>query len=247
MGDLSPFGWLLALGCAVILGTSKAGLPGLGLLAAPILASAFRAKVSMGIMLPLLVCGDVFAVFYYHRHADWRMLWRLLPAAFSGVIVGSLILNRITDGQLRVGIGVIVLIMVVLTVLRNRGIIRDERLPKGAATAAVTGLVAGITTMMAHAAGPVMQVYFLAMGLKKDAFIGTGAWFFMLVNAFKVPFYVGQGLITVDSLVLNAKIAIGIPLGIVLGIVIVRRLSNRVFILCIQALTALAAVKLILG
>ena len=70
--------------------------------------------------------------------------------------------------------------------------------------AALTGVMAGFTTMVANAAGPVMLLYLLAVGLPKLTFIGTGAWFFMLVNAFKVPFSLKLGLITTNSLIVDA-------------------------------------------
>ena len=226
---------------------TKAGIAGLGMVSTPIMVSLFEAKESMGILLPMLIVGDIFAVCYYHRHANWRMLSRLVPTAFTGIVLGSLVMDRVTDSQLKVGIGVIVLIMVVLTVLRNRGVIADERIPKGWRISVVAGLVAGVTTVLAHAAGPVMQVYLLAMGLKKNEFIGTAAWFFLLVNVFKVPFYVGHGWITQASLLLNLKIIIGIPIGIVVGILVIKRLSNRSYAIWVQVLTALGALKLILG
>jgi uncharacterized protein len=226
---------------------SKAGIAGLGLLGTPPLVSVFGARPAVGIMLPLLIVGDVFAVFYYHRHADWRMLSRLLPISFAGIIIGSAIMHRISDDALRISVGVIVLIMVLLAVLRNRGVIRDERIPKGWGVALVAGLVAGITTMLAHAAGPVMQVYLLAMGLRKNEFIGTGAWFFLLVNTFKVPFFVAQGQITRATLDVDLRLVLGIPLGVAAGIWLVQRLSNRTFVIWVEAMTALAALRLVLG
>jgi uncharacterized membrane protein YfcA len=246
-GDLTLWGWLLALLCSGLQGMSKAGIAGLGLLGTPLLVTLFGARPAIGIMLPLLVVGDVFAVLYYHRHANWRMLSRLVPIAFAGVIIGSVIMRHITDGALRVSVGAIVMIMVVLAVLRDRGVIPDERIPKGWGMAMVAGLVAGITTMLAHAAGPVMQVYFLAMGLRKNEFIGTGAWFFLLVNSFKVPFFVNQGQITRATLTVDLYLVLGIPLGVAAGIWLVNRLSNRAYVIWVEAMTALAALRLVFG
>jgi uncharacterized membrane protein YfcA len=199
-------------------------------------------------MLPLLIAGDVFAVWYYHRHANWRMLSRLLPIAFAGIAIGSVVMGRIDDTALRLSVAAIVLTMVLLTILRNRGIVPDERIPKGWGMALAAGLLAGIATMMAHAAGPVMQVYLLAMGLKKDEFIGTGAWFFLVVNSIKVPFFLTQGdLITRQTLAVDLRLAVGIPLGVAAGIWLVNRLSNRAYVLWVEAMTALAALRLLVG
>ncbi len=247
VADLSLWGWLLAGLCSVLQGMSKAGIAGLGLLGTPLLVTLFGARPAVGIMLPLLIAGDVIAVCYYRRHANWRMLSMLLPIAFAGIGLGSVILRRIDDTALRVGVGCIVLAMVLLTVLRNRGVIRDDRIPRGWPVALAAGLLAGVATMLAHAAGPVMQVYLLAMGLKKNEFIGTGAWFFLAVNSFKVPFFLNQSLITPATLAVDLRLAAGIPLGVAAGIWLVNRLSNRSFVIWVEAMTALAAVRLLIG
>ena len=247
MYDLSFSSWVVAVLCASVLGMTKAGIAGLGMLAVPVMAGLFPTKVSMGILLPLLIVGDIFAVLYYHRHADWRLVVRLVPPAFAGVVVGSFVMDAISDSALRVSVGLIVLTMVLLTVLRNRGVIPDERIPKGTVFSVCAGLLAGVTTMLAHAAGPVVQVYLLTMGLNKNQFIGTMAWFFLLLNCFKVPFYIGLGLINGGSLFLNLHIAVGIPLGVIVGIWVVRLVSNRAYVIWVQGLAAIAAVRLMFG
>jgi len=248
VADLTLWGWLLAGVCSALQGMSKAGIAGLGLLGTPLLVSLFGARPAVGIMLPLLIAGDVFAVCYYHRHANWRMLSRLLPIACVGIAIGSVIMRRIDDTALRLSVAAIVLAMVLLTVLRNRGIIPDDKVPKGIGTAMAAGLLAGIATMMAHAAGPVMQVYLLAMGLKKNEFIGTGAWFFLVVNTVKVPFFLAQkDLITPATLAVDLRLVIGIPLGVFAGIWLVNRLSNRSYVIWVEVMTALAALRLLIG
>jgi uncharacterized membrane protein YfcA len=174
------------------------------------------------------------------------MLSRLLPIALAGIVVGSLLMQRIDDTTLRCSVGGIVLAMVLLTVLRNRGVIADERIPKGWGLAIAAGLLAGVTTMLAHAAGPVMQVYLLAMGLKKNEFIGTGAWFFLVVNSLKVPFFLAQGMITPATLAVDLRLVAGIPVGVAVGIWLVNRLSNRSYVVWVEAMTALAALRLLI-
>ena len=247
MVELSVGAWLVAGLCILLQGMSKAGIAGLGLLGTPLLVTLFGARPAVGIMLPLLIAGDILAVCVYHRHANWRLLSRVLPIALLGILIGSQIMSRIDDHALRLSVGIIVLTMVALTVLRNRGVIPDERVPKGLGMALGAGLLAGIATMLAHAAGPVMQVYLLAMGLKKDEFIGTGAWFFLIVNSSKVPFFIHQGLITPASLRVDLILLLGIPLGVLAGIWLVRRLSNRTYVIWVEIMTALAALRLLVG
>jgi uncharacterized protein len=189
--------------------------------------------------------GDVFAVAYYRRHAIWSHLFRLLPYAAAGIVIGYFALDHVNDRQLRPIIGSIVLIMLALSYWRTwRG---GDRLavPSGHWFPAIIGLSAGVTTMMANAAGPILVIYFLAMRLPKDAFIGTGAWYFLLLNCFKVPFSADLNLINGDSLRFNLILAPLIVVGALAGVPVARRLPERAFAIAVQWLAALGAIKLL--
>jgi hypothetical protein len=188
----------------------------------------------------------VFAVTYYHRHAVWAHLWRLLPWACAGIVIGWLALGRVSDAQLRFFVGVIVLALLGLAWIRDRTAAL-EHLPHAFWFGALLGLLTGITTMMANAAGPIMVAYLLAMRLPKNEFIGTGAWFFLFVNAVKVPFSIHLHLIRPDSLWINLLCVPLILLGCWLGLKLLRRIPERLFARLVQALAALAALKLLVG
>jgi hypothetical protein len=111
--------------------------------------------------------------------------------------------------------------------------------------AAAMGLLAGATTMLANAAGPVMLVYLLAMRLPKDEFLGTGAWFFAIVNASKVPFSASLGLITATSLTMDGILAAGVLVGAAIGILAARGLPERAFSVGVQALALASAILLL--
>ena len=240
---MSSSNFIIAL-CALLTGWAKTGLPGLGVLVVPLMAMAVPARESTGLLLPMLLVGDVFAVTYYHRHAVWSHLWRVLPWAFLGIVVGWLAMGRVNDAQLRMFVGVVVLALLALTWLRERTAAL-ESLPHAPWFAALLGLLAGVTTMMANAAGPIMVAYLLAMRLPKHEFIGTSAWFFLIVNATKVPFSIHLNLIRLDSLGINLLCVPLILLGCWLGTKLLRRIPEKLFGWLVQALTALAAVKLL--
>jgi hypothetical protein len=226
---------------------SKAGIPGLGFMVVPIIALVMPAKVSTGLLLPLLIVGDVFAVGWYHRSADWRLLRRLLPWAVGGIVLGALLMDRIDDHALRLVIGGVVVVMLLLHEWRKR---RAETPPAWLDSPRLghaVGIVGGITTMMANAAGPVMTLYFLAMRLPKREFIGTAAWFFLMVNVIKVPFSARLGLITPDSLMLNLAFTPLVLVGAALGIWLSGRIDQRRFERIVEILTALAAARLLYG
>lgn len=226
-----------------MVGVSKAGIPGLGTLFVPLFALVLPARESTGALLPLLIVGDVFAVAFYRRHASWHHLVRLLPWAAGGIVLGFLALGRLNDRLLRPILGGIVIVMLALNVWRSL-FRKDAPVPAWPWLSAVTGLLAGATTMVANAAGPVMLIYLLAMRLPKNEFLGTSAWFFFLVNLTKIPFSAGLGLISPSSLVLDGILAPAVVAGAFLGVWAAKRIPARAFEISVQVLTLAAAVLL---
>lgn len=245
MDELSLADWAVAALSALLLGFSKTGMPGVGILAIPLMAGILPAKASTGVVLPMLIAGDFMAVAWYRRHAEWRHLLRIMPFAVAGIVIGFLVMGRITDRQLQPVIGATILAMLGLQAWRagRRG--AGDKLPASVFFAAAMGLLAGVATMMANAAGPIMTIYLLAMGLPKASFLGTGAWYYCLLNLFKVPFSARLGLITAGTLAFNLRLLPLIAAGGVLGILAARRMPERIFARTVQALTALAALRLL--
>ncbi len=230
--------------CAALVGISKTGIPGMGILVVPLLASVVPAKTSVGLLLPMLIFADIFAVTYYRRSAVWSHLVKLLPAAVVGVVIGYFLLDRINSAQLKPIIGIIVLTLLGINYWRNRGL-KEQDIPRQWWFAAVMGLLAGVTTMLANAAGPIMIIYLLAMRLPKQEFIGTGAWYFFLINWFKVPFSANLGLINAETLKINLFCFPIIAAGAIAGIFVLKRIPQKFFNNLIQILAGLAACRLI--
>jgi hypothetical protein len=242
---LSTGAWSVLVLCAFLVGLSKSGLPGVGILAVPLAAAVLPARASTGLILPILIAGDLLALLRHRRHADWRPMLRLLPAACVGVVLGYRLMGRVTDTQLRPVIGAIILGLLVLSWFRARRE-RDPAPPRFRPGVAVaTGLLAGVTTMLANAAGPIMQLYLLGMRLSKTAFIGTGAWYFLVVNCVKVPFSAQLGLITPDTLAINLWLLPAVGLGSYAGGWLLAALPQRGFDAAVRWLTALAAIRLL--
>lgn len=244
MLDLTPLQWFTLGLSAFLTGISKTGIPGLGVLVVPLAAAVFPSKASTGLILPMLVMADILAVAYYKRHAVWSHLIRLIPWAMVGIVLGALAMNKISDTQLRPIIGVIVLLMLGVGYWRSRRSGEFYQAPTQWWFAAIMGLFAGTTTMMANAAGPIMAIYLIAMRLPKNEYLGTGAWYFLLMNCFKMPFSAGQGLITGPSLLVNLANAPIILLGAGVGILVVKHIPEKTFVTVVQILAALAAIYL---
>jgi len=236
--------WLVLSLAAVIVGVSKTGIPGFGIVAILAVAAVIPAKQSTGLMLPMLIAGDIFSVAYYRHHASWPHLLRMAPWAAGGVLVGACALGRLNDAQIRPLIGCIVLALAACQIWLQRRPEWRENLSRSHLLAAAVGVLGGLTTMVANAAGPVMVIYLLAMGLPKNAFLGTSAWFFFCINLFKVPFSAGLGLITPSSLQFNAMLLPGILLGAWMGVRFARRLPEHVFAVIAQVLAVAGALLL---
>lgn len=242
---LAPLQWSILAVAAVVIGVSKTGIPGLGIVALSFVALVLPARQSTGLILPMLIAADVCGVTYYRHHASWGHLVRLAPWAVVGVLIGTVALGRLNDAQIRPLIGGIVLALVIGNVWLTRQPQLREHISRSYALAAAVGILAGFTTMVANAAGPIMIIYLLAMGLPKNVFLGTSAWYFFLLNLFKVPFSAGLGLITWSSLSLNALLLPGILLGAWLGVRFAKRMPEKTFAMVAQVLAAAAAVKLL--
>ncbi len=238
--------WVALLVGGFLIGVSKTGLPGVGILVVPMLALAFDAKSSVGLLLPILIFADIFAVTYYRRHGEWKHLMRLLPWAVAGIGIGFWVLDMIDSESLKPLIGGIVLVMLGI---RFRSLVGKEpdvdHIPHNRWFAAAMGTAAGATTMMANAAGPVITLYLLSMRFDKKKFVGTAAWFFFIVNWIKVPLMGRLDMITVASLKLDLFALPAVAAGAFAGIWLLKRIPQRFFNMLALALAAAAAVKLL--
>lgn len=245
MPELSLLAWIaLAVG-AVMIGLSKAALPGAGTIAVVLFAAALPAKQSTGTILLLLIVGDALALLLYRRHANVRALLRLIPTVIAGILAGTLFLAFSSDEGVRRTIGILLLIVIGVTLWRRRARADADAVP-GAAAAGFYGVMGGFTTMVANAAGPVMSMYFLASRLPVQVFLGTAAWFFAAVNVAKVPFSLSLGLITVPGLLIDLILVPAVVLGALVGRRIAAVISQRLFEHLVIALTILGAVYLLI-
>ena len=215
--SFTPTQWLLAGLAAFCIGFAKSGFPGAGLANVLIMADLLGARDSTGVVLPMLICGDIFSVLVFHQHARWATIWRMLPPTIAGILLGSWLMHWLNDAAYRPVIGWIVLALVALQTWRRWRPGSFERIPRSPAFAWSMGGACGFTTMVANGAGPVMTLYFLATDTPKYELVGTMAWFFLIVNLIKVPFSLELGLIHGSSLLLNALLVPAIALGIYAG------------------------------
>ena len=236
--NLSILQWL-AIGLAVfLLGISKSGIKGIGILIILILAFVFGEKTSTGILLPMLIGADILAVIYYNKHAQWKYIFRLLPWMIAGVLVGVWVGNDISEYLFKKLMAIIIIVSVVLMFFNEKR--KSNNIPKGKLFSSVTGFLTGFATMIGNLAGPIANIYFLAMRFPKNEFIGTAAWLFFIINVFKLPFhFFVWKTVTPETLVLNLTLLPVVCIGFFVGVRIVKLISNvnyRRFILIVTAI-----------
>ena len=253
--NLELWQWLFGATAGWLVGLSKTGVPGLGILVVPLLAAAFGGWASVGIMLPMLLFGDCFAVAWYRRHAEWDKLVGLLPWVAVGMAIGSgalWLVGRLRGDKdvLSIAIGAIVLIMLGLHLVQRRSgyHIAPHRLP----VVVSVGAAAGFATTVSNAAGPIMSIYLMAHRLGKREFMGTSAWFYLVINLIKLPVYFAlsaanplRPIIGAGSLLLVLAVSPAILTGVMLGKWLLPRFPQRAFDSVVLALSGISAAYLI--
>lgn len=241
----SPNELIIFLVVAVFIGMSKTGIHGAGMVAVPMLAIIFGGQLSSGILLPILCLADVMGVWYYHRHASWYHLKKLFPWAALGTVLGTVVGGMIDDETFKLVMAVIIGVSVIIMVWIERA--RKKEIPDYKWFASLTGVAGGFTSMIGNLANSVVAIYFLTMRLPKNAFIGTTAWFFLVINWFKVPFHIfGWKTITWNTFLLDLATLPFIAVGAFLGITIVRKMRDRAYRWFIIAMTLIAAIFMVI-
>src|SRR5580693_9015752 len=242
----TPLQWSLAVFSAFCIGFAKSGFSGAGLVNVLVMAQLFGPRESTGVVLPMLICGDILSVIAFHQHARWPLVWRMLPPTVIGVIAGYLAMLKLTDGRVFGPIiGWIVLIMVVLQAIRRWCPRAFEKAPHTRRFAWSMGVTSGVTTMLANGAGPIMTLYFLAIETPKYALVGTSAWMFLIINSFKVPFSWNLGLIHGSSLLFNLVLVPAIVVGTFTGRWLIRFIKQDLFEALLLIFAAVAALRMI--
>lgn len=232
---------------ALCIGLSKSGLAGTATLNVVLMAQAFGAKASVGLVLPLLIVADMMGYWLNRHGGSWKRIIPMVPPAIVGVIIGYFLLGTIDNTAARTVIGwlIISLLGFKLWLDASKGTL--QVLTSHHAFSWSMGLIAGITTMIANAAGPVMTVYLLAQRLEKKEHLGVYSRYFLFINLFKVPFSADLGIINSRSLMTNLVLLPIVVIGILLGWQILKRIPQKPFEWTLFVLTLIAAAWLIHG
>jgi len=237
---MSRLDWALAIVATLLLGVGKSGIKGLGAVIVTLMAIVFGGKASTGILMPMMITADVFAVIYYHRHTQWFFLKKLLPMMVVGVVLGVWLGNDISEALFKQIMAVFILLTVLIMIWMDRT--KTFGIPKHWAFSSFMGLLSGVTSMIGNLAGSFASIYLLAIRLPKNEFIGTAAWLFFIINVFKLPFHVFiWKTVTTETLQLNLILIPAIIIGFFLGIKLVKVINNELYRKLVLLVTAVGA------
>lgn len=238
--ELSYLDLGLALTATLLLGVGKSGIKGLGAVIVTLMAIVFGGKASTGILMPMMITADIFAVIYYHRHTQWYFLKKLLPMMVVGVVLGVWLGNDISEALFKQIMAVFILLTVLIMIWMDRT--KTFGIPKHWSFSSFMGLLSGVTSMIGNLAGAFASIYLLAIRLPKNEFIGTAAWLFFIINVFKLPFHLFVWkTITTETLQLNLILAPAIIIGFLLGIKLVQIINNDLYRKLVLLVTAAGA------
>lgn len=236
--------WSIFIIVGLMIGFAKTAVPGLGILIVPILVTIFPPKEAMGVLVPMLLTGDFFSLVWYSHHANWSRLLGLIPGLIAGITVGSFVLWWLNDATLLPLLGWMIVLLLILHLAGKRN--SRHFIPSRKSIILMMGGLAGFATTVGNVAGPIMSIYLLAMGFSKEKFIGTGAWYYLIINGIKIPLYIGLGMITWHSFRFNILIVPAIALGALLGKWMLPHIPQKLFDAAVVGLTALGALRMII-
>jgi uncharacterized membrane protein YfcA len=239
-----PWFWTVAIFAVFVIGLSKSGfVASLGLIGVPVLTQVMPARDAAGMLLPLLIVMDAVAVWNFRKEANWHILRVMLPGAIAGTVVGWVLWSVVSDAVVTLFVGLVTLLSVVYFLLpRNR---QPQEKSPSPLWGNVWGGFSGFTSFISHTGGPPFQIYVLPRKLDPVIYSGTTAWFFAIVNLVKLVPYYFLGQLNVANLEHDLVLAPVALVGIVIGVMLVRRVSAGFFYTLTYALIFLLSLKLI--
>jgi len=242
--DYSTLQWIWLVIAAIAVGISKMGLSSVVMLVIPIIASLFGGRESTGLMLPLLMVGDVFAVVYYKHHVQLRDIRRLLLWICAGLGIGLFVGQYINDTQFKMFLSLsVILCLAAMIYAEVKG--KPLTVPNKTVFYALIGILGGFTSMVGNAAGAIISIYLLSREYPKESYISTYAWLFLIINLIKLPLQIfvwhNIGLSNLYTALILLPVVF---LGAVAGAWIVKRINEKLYRKIIYLMILIAAVAL---
>ncbi len=243
MNTIDLWFWACAIVATLLVGASKGGLPGVGVLGVPVLAQAVSPVVAAGLLLPLLVVSDWYGLWMYRKNFDLRVIKLMVATGIIGLLIGWATAHITNDAIVKLIVGLIGLFYCVDAILKLKREVKPttENIPR----ATFWGSIAGFTSFVAHAGGPPYQMYVLPLKLDKMTYAGTTTIVFAIINVLKLPPYWMLGQINLTSLEICAWLTPVALIGAFLGFHLTRLLPEKLFFRLVEIALFLLSIKLI--
>lgn len=208
------------------------------------MALAFGSRASTGLFIPLLLVGDVFAVVYYNRHTQWKYILKFIPWMIAGILIGVYVGKDLPEQEFKWGMVIVIFLSLGLLLWWDRR--KSESVPSHWLFSGSMGILAGICTMIGNLAGAFTNIFFLAMRLPKNEFVGTAAWLFLITNLFKLPFHIWVWeTISAESLAINLRLLPAIFAGLLLGVFLVKKINEKNYKRFILVVTVIGTIAIL--
>lgn len=211
----------------LMIGFSKGGLGGLGALLTPILSLVLPVPSAVGVLLPMLMVGDVFALTMYWKEWDVDLVKQMLPPGVIVAVAGTFLLSWLSPDHLRIVLGIFVLLVVAYKLISDR--IQTIRYQPSPWHASLAGVLSGLASGVFNSGGPAFNAYLLLKKVKARPFIATSAIYFAILNLVKVPGFLLTGVLDLHLLLSLWWVFPFIPLGIWIARLTLTRLSPLIF------------------
>ncbi|MDJ0941290.1 MAG: sulfite exporter TauE/SafE family protein [Woeseiaceae bacterium] len=240
-----PWFYAAAIPAVLLFGISKGGFGGgLGMLAVPLMALVISPVQAAGILLPLLCIMDIVSVWKFRGKWIRPELVVLVPASLLGIGIGTLLFEFMSADAVRLVVGVVAVSFTIYYWLaRDGGSASARTFPRSVGVAG--GAVAGFTSFVAHAGGPPVNMYLLRRSLDRTEFVATTVFFFAVVNYVKLVPYAWLGQLSAGNLATSLVLAPLAPIGVLIGVYLHSRVSDRLFFGIVYVLLFLVGLRLI--
>lgn len=227
-----------------LIGLTKGGFNTLGALLTPVLSLILPVSTAVGVLLPMLIVGDAFAIYMYWREWDAALVRRMLPAGVVGALLGTYLLTALSPDALRIALAIFVLLLVVYKLVSDRIAALAYRPRRWHAPA--IGALSGVASGMFNNGAPPFNSYLLLQKLPPRLFIATTALFFAILNLIKVPGFLYTGVLNVPLLLSLWWVFPFIPLGIWAARWLVTHVNQQTFEWIVIALLIASSIILFL-
>ncbi len=229
MSDDGTILLIMAALVAFLIGLSKGGLGGTaGALATPLMALVLPPEAVIGLILPLLMFADIFAVVLHWGRWNKKLILLLLPGAIIGITIGTFFITNAPTETLRTLLGIIILLFALYKAFEKRILNIFTYQPRNW-HGLVAGAITGFSSALAHTGGPPVSIYLLMQKVTPAVFIATSALFFFIVNWIKVPYYAYAGLFDWVELRRIIWVLPLVPLGVWTGRWLAYRIDRQTF------------------